>query len=196
MINATAQARRRWLAIGVLALVPACITVNVYFPAPAVQRAAEQIVQETWGPQKGASEAEAAPEPTSWLQWIGPRAAHAQEPNIDVSTVAIRTLKEAMKQRAPQLKPHLRAGHVGIGRDGFLVIRNADAVSLKERADLRRLVEAENKDRRALYEAIAEANGFGADRVDDIQRIFAETWADKAEKGWPVQKPDGSWGVK
>ena len=29
--------------------VSACVTVNIYFPAAAVERAAEQIVKETWG---------------------------------------------------------------------------------------------------------------------------------------------------
>jgi hypothetical protein len=28
--------------------------------------------------------------------------------------------------------------------------------------------------------------------VADIQRIFADTWIDKAEKGWWVQKQDGT----
>ena len=30
-------------------LVSACVTVNIYFPAAAVERAADQIVKETWG---------------------------------------------------------------------------------------------------------------------------------------------------
>ena len=29
--------------------VSACVTVNIYFPAAAVERAADQIVKETWG---------------------------------------------------------------------------------------------------------------------------------------------------
>jgi hypothetical protein len=29
--------------------ISACVTVNIYFPAAAVERAAEQIVKETWG---------------------------------------------------------------------------------------------------------------------------------------------------
>ena len=45
------------------ALISACVTVNIYFPAAAVERAAEQIVKETWG---GPSEpAKAPPKPQS-----------------------------------------------------------------------------------------------------------------------------------
>jgi hypothetical protein len=29
--------------------ISACVTVNIYFPAAAVERAADQIVKETWG---------------------------------------------------------------------------------------------------------------------------------------------------
>ncbi len=32
-------------------ILSACITVNIYFPAPEVRLAAEQIVDETWGEQ-------------------------------------------------------------------------------------------------------------------------------------------------
>ena len=30
-------------------LINACVTVNIYFPAAAVERAADEIVKETWG---------------------------------------------------------------------------------------------------------------------------------------------------
>ena len=30
-------------------LVNSCVTVNIYFPAAAVERAADEIVKETWG---------------------------------------------------------------------------------------------------------------------------------------------------
>lgn len=174
--------------------VPAsCITVNIYFPAPEVRQAAEEIVEETWG-------AESAPaQPTkesSWLRIFEPASAQAQEADINVSTAAIRALKESMRKRAEQLKPFLKAGRVGIGRDGMLAIRALDGVPLSEQATIRRLVEAENRDRASLYREIAEANSFASDRVPDIQRIFAETWIDKAEKGWPIQMPDGTWRLR
>ena len=42
----------------------ACVTVNIYFPAAAVERAADQIVKETWGgPVEPAKPAPAAAEP-------------------------------------------------------------------------------------------------------------------------------------
>jgi uncharacterized protein YdbL (DUF1318 family) len=167
-----------------------CITVNIYFPAPEVRQAAEEIVEETWGAESPRPQ---ATKESSWLRLFEPSRAEAQEADINVSTAAIRALKDSMRKRAAQLKPFLSAGRVGIGKDGMLAIRGLDGVPLSEQATIRRLVEAENRDRASLYREIAEANDFGSERVPDIQRIFAETWSAKAEKGWLVQKSDGTW---
>jgi uncharacterized protein YdbL (DUF1318 family) len=184
------------LAIGLLS---SCITVNIYFPAPEVRQAAEKIVEETWG-GPGGNPQSANPTPAAssrlggLLGSIAPaRAEAAQDVDINVSTAAIRALKDSMRARAAELKPHLAAGQVGIAKDGMLVVRNLAGVSLRDQATVRRLVEAENRDRRSLYQEIAKANNFGPERVTDIQRIFADVWIQKAEKGWPIQKPDGTW---
>ncbi len=181
----------------------ACITVNIYFPAPEVRAAAEKIVDETWGgaaasPERGQpADEEAIPGAQGLLDdWpLGPTSAWARgpAPDINIETAAIRKLKAAMRTRAAQLKPYLAAGNVGIGRDGMLVVRDLSGLSLREKANVRRLVDAENRDRRSLYAEIARANDFGSDRIDDIAKIFAETWIRKAERGWWVQSPDGSW---
>ncbi len=178
-----------------LVLAAGCLTVNVYFPAPEVRSAAETIVEETWGDGSAKDAGESAATPTSWLRIFAPAAAYGAEPdvNIDVSTAAIRKLKAAMSERAEQLKPFLRSGVLGISNEGFLVVRTLEGVSLRDKAAVRQAVEAENSDRLSLYREIAESNGLGPQDVPRIQKIFAETWIDKAEPGWPVQSKDGTW---
>jgi uncharacterized protein len=171
----------------------ACITVNVYFPAPEVRRAAEEIVEETWGGPDVSGAPDAMPETQSWLEWLGPTAAHAQGANVDISTPAISKLKGSIAARAPKLKPFLSAGKVGIGRDGLLAVRSTDGLALKDQATVRQLVDAENRDRLSLYREIAKANDFPDSRVPEIQGIFAKTWIQKAEKGWWVQNDTGQW---
>jgi uncharacterized protein YdbL (DUF1318 family) len=187
------------LALASLVSMAGCITVNIYFPAPEVRKAAEEIVEETWGDQAAGAAAtpssESAPG-SSWLAPFLPRAAYAADVDINVSTAAIRTLKTQMKTRADQLKPYLDQGHVGIAKNGTLEVRNLEGVALKDQATVRRLVEAENRDRESLYQEISKANNFEADRIEDVRKIFAETWIAKAEKGWPIQKADGSWTTK
>jgi hypothetical protein len=40
------------LAVGALAL-PACVTINIYFPAAAAEKAADKIIDEVWQIKKG-----------------------------------------------------------------------------------------------------------------------------------------------
>jgi uncharacterized protein YdbL (DUF1318 family) len=186
------------LTIAVIVGAVACVTVNIYFPAPEVRAAAEEIVEETWGdPSATPAGRDVTPEDESLLpRLLGPTAAHAKEADINVSTAAIRALKASMKARAEQLKPYLRSGTVGIDREGLLAIRSFDAVPLRDQATIRRLIDAENRDRLTLYKEIAKANDFGNDRIGDIKRIFADEWRRAAEPGWSIQKPDGSWEKK
>lgn len=177
--------------IGAVVLVAGCITVNIYFPAPEVRQAAAAIVEETWG--DGTADAPTPAPQSRWFDFLAPAAAQAQEAaDINVSTAAIRALKDSIRTRSTQLKPWLAAGNLGIGSDGDLVVRGLDGVALRDQATVRRLVEAENRDRRSLYAEISKANKFGDDRIPEIQRIFAETWIEKAEAGWWVQV-GGKW---
>lgn len=192
------RARAARVALVLPLLAAACVTVNIYFPAPEVREAAERIVDETWGTQPAAPEAG----PRSSLarravlavaRAAAPREAQAAEPDVNVSTAAIRALKDSMKQRSAELRPYLAAGSVGVGKDGLLVVRDAASLDLASRAKAKRLVDAENADRESLYREIASANDYGPERVADIRAIFAGTWRDKAEPSWWVQGDDGAW---
>ena len=181
-------------------LLTACVTVNIYFPAAAVQRAADSIVEETWGgPGKGGKE---APKGSSSLAgriyaFVGfTREAFAQEPDINVSNPAIRGLKESIRTRSESIKPFMDKGSVGLNRDGLLAVRATEGLNLKERAEVQQLVEAENRDREALYGEIAKANNFPKERVADIKKIFARSWIEQARPGWWVQDAQGNWRKK
>jgi uncharacterized protein YdbL (DUF1318 family) len=179
-------------------LLSACVTVNIYFPAAAVERAADQIVKETWG---GPAEPQPKPQPQSKLpvnhgpgfalDFVGQ--AQAQEADINISNPAIRALKDSIKNRSAAIKPYMDKGSIGIAQDGLLAIRSSDGLSLKERAETKQLVDAENRDREALYAEIAKANGIAADAVPKIKSIFAKSWTDQAQPGWWIQDSQGNW---
>ena len=182
-------------------LVSACVTVNIYFPAAAVERAAEQIVKETWGgpgesPQKGQPQSEPPVGPSSKISFAFVSEADAQEPDINVSNPAIRALKDSIRNRSDSIKPFMDRGNVGINQDGLLTVRSTDGLGLKERADVQQLVEAENRDRESLYLEIAKANNFSQDAAPKIKRIFAKSWIDQAKPGWWIQDAQGTWKKK
>jgi uncharacterized protein YdbL (DUF1318 family) len=179
----------------------ACVTVNIYFPAAAVQRAADNIVEETWG---GPEKAPAKKTPGDKSSIAGrifasislTSEALAQEADINVSNPAIRALKDSIRARSDSIKPYMDKGNVGLNRDGLLAARTTDGLNLKERAEVQQLVEAENHDREALYAEIAKANNFPKERVADIKRIFARSWTDQARPGWWIQDAQGNWRKK
>jgi uncharacterized protein YdbL (DUF1318 family) len=179
----------------------ACVTVNIYFPAAAVQRAADEIVEETWG-GPGNGGAKKAPQGGAFLggkryAFAGlPREVFAQEADINISNPAIRGLKESIKRRSGSIKPFMDKGNVGIRSDGLLVVRTAEGLGLKERAEVQQLVEAENRDREALYAEIARANNIPQEKVVDIKKIFARSWIEQARSGWWIEDTQGNWKKK
>jgi uncharacterized protein YdbL (DUF1318 family) len=178
-------------------LLSACVTVNIYFPAAAVERAADQIVKETWG--EPAKVPPPAPQSFNRGSLIHLPAqflvadAYAQEADINVSNPAIRALKESIRVRSDAIKPFMDKGNIGIGSDGLLAIRSTDGLNLKERAETKQLVDAENRDRESLYAEIAKANNIPVDNVPKIKAIFARSWLDQARAGWWIQDAQGNW---
>ncbi|MFQ5683042.1 MAG: YdbL family protein [Candidatus Binatia bacterium] len=177
----------------------ACVTVNIYFPAAAVRQAADKIVEETWGGQTDGEKEKEAPRsrkfntPRLYAFWSFGKPVFAQTADINVSNPAIRALKGSIKKRSGLIKPFLDKGNVGITKHGLLEIRTTQGLSLRNRAHVKQLVEAENRDREALYREIARANNFPKERVRDIKRIFAGSWIKRAKGGWWIQDIEGKW---
>lgn len=191
--------KKRYALAGILtaglALVLACITVNIYFPEATVKQAAAEIVDEI---RKTDAEKK-APEPVADLSlrggpaaWSFVPAAYAQEAT-SVSTPAIRALKESMKARFAALQPYFAAGNIGETNKGLVEVRDEAGLNLQGKAALRNLVKDENGDRDKLYAEVAKALNIEASQIDKIQKIFAAEWAKSAAAGWWVQQEDGAW---
>ena len=181
-------------------LTSACVTVNIYFPAAAVERAADEIVKETWGNR---TESVPKEQPRSLLSTAREIVsvmfvdeAFAQEADINISNPAIRALKDSIKNRSGTIKPFMDRGNVGLTREGLLAVRTTDGLSLKERAEVQQLVDAENRDRESLYLEIAKANNFPLESVAKIRSIFARSWVEQAQAGWWIQDAQGNWQKK
>jgi uncharacterized protein YdbL (DUF1318 family) len=192
----------RHLALGFMIVFAACVTVNIYFPAAAIQKEADEIVDEVQGAkeQKQPAPQEKKDDRRSGVidsirGLIGPREACAQV-NTDVSSPAIRSLKQSMKEAFIQLKPFYDRGAVGENNMGFVEQRDTGALSLKEKADLNRFMGQQNTSRNALYSEIMKANNLGTDSLPKIQRIFANSWRAKSQPGWWIQNDGGAWEKK
>jgi uncharacterized protein YdbL (DUF1318 family) len=191
--------KMKWCIAMAMVVLVSCVTVNIYFPASAIQKAADEMVDDIRGKDlKPEQKPEPKKDQSSWLERIqlaqlGVSEAYAAPLDIDVSTPAIRGLKDSMKNRFPALQPFYGMGVLGETSKGFVEIRNADALSLKDRADLNRLSQQENSDRSALYAEILRANKLGPDMMAQTQRLFANSWRAKSQPGWWIQQDNGQW---
>jgi uncharacterized protein YdbL (DUF1318 family) len=112
--------------------------------------------------------------------------------NLEVNTPAIAALQASMQKRHGELAPYFGNGAVGLTRDGFIALREANAVALAQRQHVNGLVADENQDRGALYREIARANG-KPEWENEIRTTFAQRWIDKAQGGWYFQNNAGAW---
>jgi uncharacterized protein YdbL (DUF1318 family) len=188
----------------------ACVTINVYFPAAAAEKAADKIIEDVWGSDKssestkrdddkqtsvretGAQEVLLAAAASALDLIVAPAQAQA---NLNIETPAIRQLTQSMETRHAELKKYYDAGAIGLTRDGLVQVRDQNLVPLPERNSVRKLVAEENADRANLYREIAAANGH-SEWEADIRTTFAERWASKAPGGWWYQDESGTWKQK
>lgn len=175
--------------IGIALGLTACVTINVYFPAAAAEKAADRIIEEVWGsdakPADGepTSHAPGARRVIAAVLGVLVPAAAAQGADIDVSSPAIDQIKGSMQARHGQLAPLYDDGVIGLTDDGLVAARDAKAVPLASRQSVNRLVADENRDRNALYREIARANGH-PEWEPDIRSTFARRWVERAPAGW------------
>lgn len=189
------------VAMTLLLFVAACVTINVYFPAEAAEKAADRIIQDVYGEQPGAPVEPQSRLPYSeslsagniLLDWfISPAQANA---DLSVNTPAIKQLQASMEQRHKQLAPYYKSGAIGMTRDGELDLRDQKLVPLQERSAVKGLVAKENADRSALYKEIAKANGH-PEWEADIRETFAKRWVSNAPAGWWYMDKQGAWKQK
>lgn len=201
--------RSRWwtFLLAGLWFLTACVTVNIYFPAAAAEKAADQFIEDVWNVQQPSPDqqeppAEQPPQGRLDLPWpdLGRRLTNLLVPpaqaqaNIEINTPAINRLKQSMSARFNQLRPWYDNGAVGLTRDGLVTVRDLGAVPLPQRSAVNRLVAEENRDRNALYREVAVANGH-PEWENDVRSTFARQWIANARSGWWYQS-GGGWKQK
>lgn len=198
------------LKIALVSLViAACVTINVYFPAAAADKAADQVIEKVTGaggttPPQG-NLVPARSEPAPLLAAIGAAldvlvpAAHAQgAEKLDVSSPAITRITDSMAQRFNDLRKYFASGAIGLTKDGNIDVRDLNAVALPERAAVKRLVSEDNADRAQLYAEMAKANNH-PEWEADIRKSFARRWVENPkglQPGWYYQDDGGAWKQK
>jgi uncharacterized protein YdbL (DUF1318 family) len=186
-------------------LLTACVTINIYFPAAAAEKAAAEIIKDIQSetpkkPESVKPKAELSDLQLGVYKMIDSAisvvisSAQAGEANISINSPEVGRLRASLERRFATLQVFYANGSVGIKSDGMLVVRNAANVPLKDKNQINKLVASENADRMALYQAIANANGH-PEWAAQIKSTFAGQWISNAQSGWWYQS-GGNWNQK
>jgi uncharacterized protein YdbL (DUF1318 family) len=193
-----------------LALLAGCVTINVYFPAAAAQKAADQVISNIMGSDAaGATPAPAssAPPPSSGaddpaqqqplamllLDAVIPAANAAEPANLDIKTPEIQAIEARMRSRFQStLEGLFASGAIGLTHNGDVAMHDASKVPLAQRSQATQAIAAENSDRAELYKQIAVANGH-PEWAQRMRESFAKQWISRARSGWYYQDASGNW---
>jgi uncharacterized protein YdbL (DUF1318 family) len=176
-----------------------CVTINVYFPEAAAQKAADRFIgtvidQGTAPAQDSKPTPQEPAQPSAMLlDLLVPAAYAADTPDIRVQTPATEAIRGRMKARFQNtLRALLDSGAVGFTKDGLVAVHDASKTPLSQRAQATAAVSDENGDRNALYREIARANGH-PEWEPQIRATFAKGWIERAHAGWYYQDASGAW---
>ena len=156
----------------------ACVTINIYFPAERVESIAADIVKDVRGLP---DDSEKQKNKSSSFRGVMvadlflPKAYAAEK--TQVSSPAIRTIKQRMTDRNASLEPFYAQDVLNESANGYLEIKEPNNLSIKDKRDVKVLVDAENKDRKALYEAVAAELDIDKSQIGKVAEIFAKEWA-------------------
>jgi uncharacterized protein YdbL (DUF1318 family) len=170
-----------WLGAVLMSVIFACVTINIYFPVKEVESAAKDIVSDVTGkkPVKKPDEGQNFLKPMIEIFFIAN--AWAQDA-VTVSNPTIRALKDSLKELYAQLLPFLKKGLVKEGDDGYVAMGETPGLGLKEKRDLKNLVDATNQNRASLYQEVAKALKIDPSQVGKVGETFAKEWKKALEE--------------
>lgn len=200
-----------------VAVSTACVTINVYFPAAAIKdlskqiedeirkEAAAQAAESVGGEVEpapadpGTAPATPPPPPSGVSSLLGITPAFAQEsvPNPEISNPAIRKIIDSRAARVTRLNEFKAKGVIGENSEALVEARSLESLTdLKDRAEVARLVKAENADREELFREIAAAKKVSSADIPKIRETYASTLRENARSGDWIQTSDGAWKQK
>ena len=105
--------------------------------------------------------------------------------NIKEMTPEVKEALENRRARFQKIREYKEQGLIGENNEGFLTV-------LIHSKEVAKIVEAENKDRKTIYETVAQQNNL-SHALGTIGKVFAGTQKARAKPGDKVQQEDGQW---
>lgn len=161
------------------------VVITINFPAAKIEKQAEEIVNEVRsGPANPDTDNDGI--------------TNMEEGGIDIGKTnkEIDDVKKSMKDRYDNsLLAHYDSGVIGEQIDGYIGVRDFGEMDIKAKAEVKKLVKAENDDRETLYKLVAALNKVPSD-IAKVAKIFADKWRETAKAKHYVQDDAGTWMTK
>lgn len=204
----------------------ACVTINVYFPAAAAEKAADRIIDEVWGKEDKPT-SETAPDKTPASVKPTPKSdktpAKSETPKPDKHSSTHVWFGTLLSQLIPAaaaneldinvatpsiqaLQTNMSARHhqlVPFYRNGGIGLTANGLISLHDASAVP--LKSRSEAQRLIAEENADrnelyqeiANANGQPQWEEnIRQIFATRWIQRAHAGWWYQESDGRWTQK
>ena len=101
---------------------------------------------------------------------------------------AVQKVLGSRKARSPELRALKKKGVIGENNRGFIKVLKPTLTPKGKN-----LIEAENQDRKLIYETVAAQNHLGPDGLAKVEEQYAKTRRERAKKGDRIQLPSGKW---
>lgn len=193
----------KWFTFLLVFVLTSCVslTINVYFPTKEIEKAADQI-EERIRTGQGTEGLDASSVNT--LDWVprirfalslgGEKAWSEDVLNLDIKTPLILKIIETRTERyKKEIEASMNGGVLGEGWNGYLALRDKTGLDLKALTQFKKLIDEENKDRKALYEEILRANKveLNKENMAKVETLFAQAIRSKMKEGqWYEVKID------
>jgi len=115
--------------------------------------------------------------------------------NLDIGTPPVVVVKHALAQRTSRLVRFYEAGEIGLGQDGFIYLREGVTMNLVKQQIAEKLIDAENQERRALIQALADSNGRRGNEAE-VWQLQRARWQQQWKPGWWLRDAQGKWSRK
>jgi len=130
----------------------------------------------------------------SVLFWVGPllfQSLHGFAATYDIKemTPEVKAALDNRRNRFDSLRQFKTKGLIGENNRGYVEV-------LQDNSEAKSLAEAENKDRKFIYQTIVKQNNLPENALATIEEVFAQVQRDKASQGDKIQQPNGQWITK
>lgn len=115
--------------------------------------------------------------------------------NLDIGSPPVVVVKHALAQRTSRLVRFYEAGEIGLGADGLIYLRDDSKMKLVKQQIAEKLIDAENQERKALIQALADSN-HRRDAEAEVWTLQRARWNQQWKSGWWLRDAQGKWSRK